>query len=88
VASQNVHWLEVPINPAKSRSFKVRARVSSTYAATTTSIPVFVYILDGDGNVDCLSTLADFQVCRGERPRCCYQWTCPCRQFLSPCFSP
>lgn len=64
VASKNMYWLEVPINPRKSRSFKVRARVSSTYATTTTAITAFVYVLDGQGSVDCLSALADHPVSR------------------------
>ena len=62
VASQNVYWLEVPINPRKSRSFKLKARVSSDYTTTTTSISTFAYILDQGGNVTCLSTLADAPV--------------------------
>jgi hypothetical protein len=63
VVNQNANWLSVPIAAAKSRTFNVKARVSSLYPAPATpSISALALMFDENDSVICLSTMADASV--------------------------
>lgn len=61
---QNVYWLNSPIAPGKTRTFAVRAKVSTSVPTGLVIISTLVYSLDANGTLICASTMQDATVSR------------------------